>query len=378
MSLKINSRIPYGNAADVEIDETGEIPEVRFASDPNGGAEALWFHFRLTETQPEPPRTTKLRLVWRHFDNLAGGTNTAACAPVCQPAGQSWTRLKQGEEVQLPDGRRQVVWYIAHPAPHTDIAFCFPYGPEDVDALIDKSKDYWQRDVIGLSQSAHRIVRLSNGVGTPGGTQPGIYLIARQQAGETPGSWVLDGVLRQLAQVRKAGYIVWAVPLAEIDAVLGGHGGSSRSPFDLNRAWGQPPLRHETRVLRQDLQRWKERCRPILALDLRAPGASERDGVYSATGNAAADPLAAEETRWANVIQNELKAEFAASEFKRVNATPTDSSTATFYDYLHGELKVPALTLEIPYAMVGSRVLTQKDYREIGRRLTEAILRRRS
>jgi len=189
---------------------------------------------------------------------------------------------------------------------------------------------------------------------------------------------VLDGALRQLAQVRKAGYIVWAVPLADIDSVLGGHAGNGRCPFDLNRAWGQPPMRHETRVLRQDLQRWKERCRPILALDLHAPGASERDGVYSHTANAAPDSLAAEETRWANTIQNELKAEFAASEFKRVINTPPSSNATTFYDYVHGELQVPALTLEIPYAMVGSRVLTQKDYREIGRRLTEAILRRRS
>lgn len=378
MSLKVNSRIPYGNAADVEIDETGEILEVRFASDPYGGSEALWFHFRLTETQPDLPRLNKVRLVWKYFDNLPGGGNPSACAPVCRPAGQSWTRLKQGEDLQLPDGRRQVVWHISHPAPHTEIAFCFPYGTEDVDATIDRSKDYWQRDVIGLSQSAHRIVRLSNNVGAPGGTQPGIYFIARQQAGETPGSWVLDGVLRQLAQIRKAGYIVWAVPLADIDGVLGGHVGNGRSSFDLNRAWGQPPMRHETRVLRQDLQLWKDRCRPILALDLCSPGAGERDGVYSLTANATPDPLAAEETRWANTLQNELKAEFAAGEFKRIVNTPPGSNAITFHDYVHGELQVPALTLEIPYAMVGSSVLTQKDYREIGRRLTEAIMRRRT
>ena len=111
---------------------------------------------------------------------------------------------------------------------------------------------------------------------------------------------------------------------------------------------------------------------------LRAAGAGERDGVYSCTANAAADPLAAEETRWANAIQNELKAEFAAGEFKRGGEAAPDSNAATFYDFTHGVLQVPALTLKIPYAMVGSSVLTQKDYREIGRRLMEAIVRRRS
>ena len=376
MSLKLNSRFPGGNAADVEIVETSPIPEVRFASDPCGGPEALWFCFRLEETAPDPGRHTKVRLVWNHFDNVLGAGDSPCCVPVCQVPGQPWTRLTQGQETRTPDGRRQLTWLVPHPAPTLEIAFCFPYGPADVDATLERGKDYWQAAAIGLSQGGRRIVRLSNAPGTPGGTQPGIYLIARQHSGETPGSWVLDGFLRHLAQIRKAGYVVWAVPLAHIDGVMGGHYGKDGFPYDLNRAWGTPPMRHETLVIRNDVQRWKARCKPLLAIDLHAPGACERDGVYAFVSKDTGNPLLAEETKWCNVLQNELQAEFAAPEFKRVANYRSRWETPGFGDFMRNELGVPALSLETPYSQAGGSVLTQKSYREIGRRLALAIMRR--
>jgi hypothetical protein len=376
MSLKVTTRFPGGNAADVEIVPGGTIPEVRFASDPCGGPEVLWFHFRLEETAPDPVSHTKVRVTWTYFDTVLGASESPTCLPVCLVAGQSWTRLKQGEETRTPDGRRQLSWSIPHPAPSVEIAFCFPYGPADVDAVLDRSKDYWQAAPIGLSQGGRRIVRLHNAVGAPGGTPPGIYILARQHAGETPGSWVLDGFLRHWAQIRKGAYVIWAVPLADIDGVMAGHYGKDAFPYDLNRAWGRCPMRHETLVIRHDVERWKARCRPILALDLHAPGACERDGVYAFVSKDGSGPLAAEETKWCNVIQNELQAEFAAPEFKRVADYPSRWETPNFAAYMRDEMGVPALSLEIPYSHAGGTVLTQKSYREIGRRLALAILRR--
>jgi hypothetical protein len=376
MSLKVTTRFPGGNAADIEVVERPTGTEVRFASDPCGGPEALWFHLRLEETAPDPARETKLRLVWSHFDNVLGASDAPDCVPVILVPGQPWTRLKQGEETRTPDGRRQLSWCISHPAPAAEVAFCFPYGPADVDATLDRSKDYWQAAPIGLSQGGRRLVRLSNAPGAVGGTQPGIYLVARQHSGETPGSWVLDGFLRHWAQTRKGGYVIWAVPLAHIDGVVGGHYGKDGFPYDLNRAWGVPPMRHETLVIRHDVARWKARCRPILALDLHAPGACEREGVYAYTGKDAAGPLAAEETKWCNVIQHELQAEFAAANFKRVAGYRSRWETPSFAAFMREEMGVPALSLETPYSHAGTNLLTPKSYREIGRRLALAVMRR--
>ena len=376
MSLKVYTRFPGGNAVDVEVLEGGPTPEIRFASDPCGGPEALWFNFRLVETAPDPARQTKVRLTWKHFDNVLGAAEPATCVPVCQPAGQAWMRLRQGDEARTPDGCRQVAWWVQHPAPSTEIAFCFPYGAADVRALLDRYQEYWQSAVIGLSQGGRPIVRLHNSAGAPGGSQPGIYLVARQHAGETPGSWVLDGFMRHLAQIRKAGYVVWAVPLADVDGVARGHFGKDGFPYDLNCAWGQPPMRHETLVMRNDVARWKARCRPMLALDLHAPGACEREGVYAYASGKPDSPLAAEETKWCNLLQNELQAEFAAPEFKRAMNHRSRWPTPSFTSFLRDELGVPALAIETPYSHAGGNVLTQKSYREIGRRLALGILRR--
>jgi hypothetical protein len=376
MSLKVSTQFPGGNAADIEILTGGPVPEVRFASDPCGGPEVMWFHLRLEETTPDPATQTKVRLTWNYFDNVLGATEAADCFPVCLVSGQSWTRLKRGDETRTPDGRRQLSWSIPHPAPFVEIAFCFPYGPADIDAVLDRSKDYWQAAPIGLSQGGRRLLRLHNATGTPGGTQPGIYIVARQHAGETPGSWVLDGFLRHWSQIRKGAYVIWSVPLADIDGVMRSHDGKTSSPYDLNHAWGVPPMRHEALAIRHDVERWKARCKPILALDLHAPGACERDGVYARMSQDPAGSLAAEETKWCNVFQNELQAEFAAPEFKRVPAGPVLADTPTFTDFMRDQMGVPSLSLEIPYTHAAGAVLTQKSYREIGRRLALAILRR--
>lgn len=376
MTLKATAHFSGGNAADVEILTNGPVPEVRFASDPCGGPEVMWFHFRLEETTPDPASHTKVKLTWMYFDNVLGASDSPDCIPVCLVPGQPWTRLKQGEETRTPDGRRQLSWTIPHPAPTAEVAFCFPYGPSDIDAVLDRSKDYWQAAPIGLSQGGRRIVRLYNAPGASAGTQPGIYIVARQHAGETPGSWVLDGFLRHWAQVRKGAYVIWAVPLADIDGVVRGHYGKDAYPYDLNRAWGHPPMRHETLAIRHDVERWKARCKPILALDLHAPGACERNGVYAYVSKDPNAPLAAEETKWCNVIQNELQAEFAAPDFRRVANYASRWETPGFATYMREAMGVPALSIETPYTHIGGTVLTPKSYREIGRRLALAILRR--
>ncbi len=372
MSLTVNTRIPAGNAAAVTLREDGECPEVRFSSDPRHGATALWFCFRLADPASEANRQGKVRLTWEHVDSVPGGVgDPAGCRPVFQPVGHAWTRLKHGEKTLEPDGRIALSWMIPYPAPATDVALCFPYGTAELDWLRQHYGDYWAAAEPGISGGGRPIVRLFNNAGAPGGTHPGLYLVARQHAGETPGSWVLEGFLQHLAQIRKAGYVVWAVPLADPDGVADGSYGRGALPGDFDAAWGPAPGRHAVRVLRDDLKRWKGRCRPILALDIQAPGAFEQEGVYALAGGDPDGATAAEETKWCNVLRTELQAQFAAPEFKR-NA-PAGADIGAF---LRADLGVPALRLMIPYSQAGETLLTQKLYREIGRRLALGVLRR--
>lgn len=377
MSLKVLTRFPGGNAAGIEITRDETIPEVKFASDPCGNPEALWFHFRLEESNPDPQKHTKVRLTWTFIENVSGMSDYATCIPVSQIPGATWSRLKQGEESRTPEGLRQVSWLIPHPSPSVEIAFCFPYTPNDLDLLLNRSKDFWRAGDIGISQDGRNIPRVYNSTGSAGGTQPGIYVIARQYAGETPGSWVLDGFLRQWAQSKRGGYVIWAVPFADIDGVMWGHYGREAFPYDMNRAWGHPPMRHEILAIQNDIARWKKICRPVLALDLHAPGACDKDGVFAYVADEPNGPLAADETKWCNVIQNELLSDYAAREFRRTDQRPTRWNTPDFTTFMRQDAGVPTLNLQIPYSQIGGNVLTQKSYREIGQRIAAAVLKRK-
>jgi len=376
MTLSVTTRFPGGNAVDIEILDGDSAPEIRFASDPCGGREALWFYFRIDESAPDPAKQTKIRITWKYFDNMSGVSELPLCIPVTAIPGRTWSRLKQGEESRTPDGMRQLSWLIPHPAPSVEIAFCFPYHPSDLDALLDRSTDYWHRVPIGVSQSGNQISRIHNASGSPGANHPGFYLLARQHAGETPGSWVLDGLLRYWSQVRKGGYVIWAVPFVDADGVKWGHYGRDGFPYDLDRAWGNPPQRHETMLIQQDILRWKSRCRPVLALDLHSPGACDRDGVFAFAGGDANDSTFAEETKWCNVIKHELQTEFAAPEFQRVDTRPSRLNTPSFAQFMRNDLRIPSLSLHIPYSQAAGNVLTQKSYREIGRLIGQAMHRR--
>lgn len=375
MSLKVHTRFPGGNARVMSVQNDAQFPEIRFAADPLGGPEALWFCFRAVETEPEKPHAEKLKITLCFPDTMLGVGSGGACRPVYQPQGQGWFRLASGAEHALPDGRTEVSWVIPHPEPLTEVALCYPYGRAEVDALVRKSAGYWRADEIGLTQSGHPIQRLSCDYGQAGGHAPGVYLVARQHAGETPGSWVLDGFLDRFAREKKGGYVVWSVPLMDGDGVERGEYGKDAFPYDLNRAWGRPPMRHETLVVQHDMQRWAQRCKPRLALDFHAPGGCEGKGMYVYVPDPEKQPSEHKEAvSWANVFANTLGPEFAAEDFARVGRYASRWETARFTDFARAELGCAALSIETPYAVCGPTIMTQKQYREAGRLLAKAVL----
>ena len=79
---------------------------------------------------------------------------------------------------------------------------------------------------------------------------------------------------------------------------------------------------------------------------------------------------------WANVLKQGLGREYAAENFKRVAEGPSRWSTPDLAAYAHATFQVPALALETPYASCGTTVMQAKQYRDAGKRLADAILRR--
>lgn len=375
MRFEVDTQIPYGNACDIGLHAHKQVLQVSFAPDPHGGPETLWFCFRLRRTVDEGPAVNTVRLTLKNGYNMLGGHDPAAMRPVVRYEGGPWRRLPQGELRSFPDGRTDVRWTTEAPNQHMDIAYCYPYGMDEVESLVAEARGGWQSDTIGVSQAARPLVRLSNGYGEVGGERPGLYLIARQHSGETPGSWVLDGFLRTLIALGPSAPLTWAVPLSNIDGVEGGDYGKDNFPYDLNRAWGRPPMRHEVSVIQRDMVRWRARCRPVLGIDFHAPGACETGGVYTYVPDPDLDRGGYEIVRrWAEWTGDALTSRYAAEEFARVARYPSRWETPSFRSFSWAQLGVPCITFENPYALVGERPLTQEDYREIGKRLVRGVM----
>lgn len=376
MALKVETGIPYGNACDVSISVEGRMPVVSFAAHPHGGPECLWFCFRLIQTRPVKNPSGKVKLVLKHAQNMLGVADGRKLRPVIKTVKGEWRRMEPGVTKEFPDGRSQVEWVIDAPSLYADIAFCYPYGQPELETLLRETHNYWQADTIGISQGGRPLVRLSNSPGQPGSQRPGLYLVARQHSGETPGSWVLDGFLRRIAELGKDAPLVWAVPLSNIDGVEQGDYGKDNFPYDLNRAWALPPMRHETLVIQRDMQRWKKRCQPILGLDFHAPGASEAEGIYAYVHIPKKNPeYYQRQEELAAYIATALK-EYAAKNFLRPVTYASRWESPMFTDYCRDTLWVCALGIEIPYAMAGEVLFTRERYREAGARIVEGIMKK--
>ena len=365
MTLEVDTGIPYANACDVTITQQDGSWVLSFAADPHGGPESLWFCLRLINKVPIPD-ASNVKLVLKNLRNMLGAGDPSKILPVARQEGGEWRRMERGQLEELLDGRRQATWLLAPPNPTTDVAVCYPYGRPDLDRLLDDTGGYWKADVIGVSQGGRPMLRLSNGCGEKGSQRPGLYLLARQHSGETPGSWVLDGVLRCIASMGDRAPLVWAVPLANPDGVEGGDYGKDNFPYDLNRAWGDPPMRHEVLVMRRDMAAWRERCRPFAGVDYHAPGLSESLGIYAFLPNP--DQFKQEHeraTRLADSIAKALTPRYAADPFGRVPTYHSRWDTPGFLSYCCSQ-GFPGFCLETPYSLAGDLVLTCDQYREAG------------
>jgi hypothetical protein len=378
MTLQVLTDVPSPNVADVQIDAEGEVPTVSFAADPHGGPEACWFAFRIACDESAGP----VRLVLKHATNLLGASPAESVRPVIRHADadrdgpeEGWTRLDGAKRVELDDGRLWYEWTLQRVYPSVEVAACYPYGPAEMDELIQQTGGYWRSDAVGLSQGGRPLVRLSNDPGSndPEQRKAGLYLLARQHAGETPGGWVLDGFLRRLADQGRDDLLVWAVPLANVDGVVQGDYGKDNFPYDLNRAWGNPPMRHETLVMQRDASLWARRSRPACLIDFHAPGLADTQGVY-AFGLDYEDPLRAERySRYVQAMHASLgELARAEGEFDRRARYASRWSTPWSAQYARSRGQV-GFSIEVPYQAAGETVFTRALYRQAGARMADAV-----
>lgn len=366
MTWTLDTSFPGANACAAALAQHDGAPCLSVAADPRHGPEALWFRLRLRRLDSGGPAPW---LLLRHVDILLGGGTGEELQPVVRCEDGAWWRLERGEPVLHPDGRRDARWRLPAAAASMEIAFCFPYGTADIDRLLADSPAL-RINAIGSSEGGRPLVRLSNNDGAEGSPRPGIYILARQHAGETPGSWVLDGLLRRVAELGDAAPLTWAIPCTDTDGVAEGAYGKDRHPVDYNRSWWLMGRRHEVHCIMRDIGRWRARCAPRLCLDLHAPGALERGGCYAYTTIGSSQPAPAPSTAWAARLGQAL-GPFAAADFVRTATYPSRwprDTHPSFTSWAAETQGLDAVSLETPYQGFGL-----DEYREIGRRIADAL-----
>ncbi len=233
--IDVTADFPGGNVCVLDVLPEMSVPEIHFTSSPAGGPEAMWFFFRI-DPGLNPP--TKSILCVLHFiDNLLGG-NPEKFIPVFKTATGGWTRVKMVESAETADGRPLVSWKVPGNEGPVLAALCYPYGLNELSDLEESVARAFGKAYIGASPNNNLIARLSNSAGITGGSNTGIYLTARQHSGETPGSYLLDGFIRRIAETGGEAPLIWAVPFVNIDGVVSGHFGKDSFPCDFNRSWG--------------------------------------------------------------------------------------------------------------------------------------------
>ncbi|MCS7237596.1 MAG: M14-type cytosolic carboxypeptidase [Thermoguttaceae bacterium] len=319
-SIRVSADFEGGNVCAVDIRPAETAAEIRFAADPRGGTEALWFNFKL-----HAPRGTQLRLILTNPDTLLGGGgdwNTVHPAVRFSESPERmgpWRRVTGAHMHRLPDGRMEVAWTLLAESEYLQFAFCYPYGTHELCDTVETCRGYWKVDQIGVSSRGRPILRLSNSYGDLSRQVLGVLLTARQHSGETPGSWVLDGLLRDAVdEISPEKLVLWVIPFANVDGVIEGEYGKDPHPIDLNRDWTSPmPMRYETSVIQKDIERLRQRSRLVAAVDFHAPGAREAAGAYFQVLKPQ-DPQAAAIRQFVDKLMPYLPAELMAKDAFRI------------------------------------------------------------
>jgi len=361
---------PGGNGLLLAADESPRRPVLRFAAEPKNCPQALWFHFRAAGLAGRGARV----VLANPAQTLGGEDWSGNCLVFRTPKGP-WLRTARPQRLATPGGRTEWAWDIDVAGGTIEVAHCFPYQPADLEATLAELGGAFKSEFIGLTLAGRSMTRLYSR--PPAASRPAVLLTARHHAGEVPGSWVLDGLLRHVAATSALRAISWhAIPFVDLDDVIAGSYGKDPFPHDCNRAYGPSgPFRPEGGAVEGEARRLKASAARLFFADLHAPGHGERANYVPTRGWEPASPI------------NPIAFQFAE---RFCDATPEDirspiafvtprPGTNTRYRGMPSSrwagtvLKVDAVSLEFSYQGNEQKDYTIDDYRRLGAALAETI-----
>ena len=369
MAISLRTDFPGGNGLLLGADESGGRSALRFAAEPRNCPQALWFHFRLSGLGGRG-----VRVVLANPEQTLGGSDWSRNRPVCRCGDGPWARLGLPGRVDTAGGRVEWAWDIDADADEIEMAHCFPYQLAELEATLARLEGAFQAEMIGVTLAGRPMPRVFNRL--PGGNQPGVFLTARHHAGETPGSWALDGLMRHVAAHTRLFEKIawWAVPMVNLDDVIAGSYGKDPFPHDCNRAYGPgTPRRPEAFAVMRDAGRLKDTCTRMLFIDIHAPGHPERANYVPLRGWDNDSPITPIGEEFANRF---LAAQPADIRSPKAHVTPKPGGNDVYAGtssrtWAQTVLGVEAISLEISYQGNEEKDYAVEDYHRLGAALAE-------
>lgn len=362
--MVVDADFPGGNVAAPRLVSSRYL---QFAAAAHDSPRPLWFYFRV-DGAPGPFLGCELLNAEACFGPPLGWRNAR---PVYSADGVQWHRADAG--AYLPHlGRFR--FQVPVTGRSTWIAYCYPYTLQDLHQLLARLP----------AESVTELCRSEGGrsvpyvrLGNHEAPRVAVWILARQHAGETPASWVGEGLLEWLAGAGalEAGDVAFhMVPLVDVDGVEEGRFGKDQPPVDFNRDWGETPIRPAVAAICERL-----RCRapsvPVkLVLDLHAPHQGD-PACYFFGGlpRSMGDPNYQTQQHFLELLSGiaPARVSFRPTDCQR-NSPPPGSAR----EYLESELQAPVLTLEMSYHLAQSGyALTPEDYRDFGNALARVVAR---
>ncbi len=247
-------------------------------SDP-GGPEYLWFNFDVPDSGGEPLQFTLLNAAGAHQT----GERWSITRPVFSADGRTWVRAKEvaySREFSLKKPLGSSVFHFKSPimADTLHLAYCYPYTLEMLQEFIDRVQNnpFFAVSKIGVTEQGRDIPLLQ--IGSPSKTalqsNPEIWIICREHPGETPASFVCEGLLEALLQhpagARLRDHFTFDIlPMLNADGVVHGYYYHNARGVNLARDW-DALLSAEVRSLKSALDRSSAEKKLRLVINLHS------------------------------------------------------------------------------------------------------------
>ncbi|XP_074641861.1 cytosolic carboxypeptidase 6-like isoform X2 [Tubulanus polymorphus] len=222
----------------------------------------VWFNFTVENVKSEQ------RIIFNvvNFSKTKSLYRDGMTPLVKSTSRPKWVRIpaKHVYYYRCPDHRKNYVMSFSFCFDREDdvyqFAYCYPYSYTRLQIYLDnlekRNMPYFQRELLCLSVQQRRLDLLT--ITNPQNTQTDakqktVFITARVHPGETPSSFLCQGIIdflvsnHPIAKILRESLVFKIVPMLNPDGVYLGNYRCSLMGFDLNRHWQEPsPWAHPT------------------------------------------------------------------------------------------------------------------------------------